>query len=74
MLNFFLFSLLIYASIVLMIFLITMAYEAVDCFAFRDFDWEGVGDVTGVTASVLAPVFVFANLIKFCTIAYHWFF
>ena len=57
-----------------MVFLITVAYEAVDCFEFHDFDWEAVGDITGVTASVLAPVFVFANLIKFFTLAYSWFF
>lgn len=74
MLNFFLFSLLVYSSIVLIVFLVTIAYEAVDCFAFCDFDWEAVGDVTGVTASVLAPIFVFTNLVKFFTVAYYWFF
>lgn len=74
MLNFFLFTLLIYGSIVLLIFLITMAYETFESFAFRDFDWEAVGDITGCTAAFLAPVFAFANLVKFCTIAYHWFF
>lgn len=74
MLNFFLFSLLIYASMVLLVFFIAMAYETLDCFTFRDFDWEGVGDVTGLTASVLAPIFVFANLVKFFSVAYYWFF
>lgn len=57
-----------------MVFLISIAYETVDCFAFRDFDWEAVGDVTGGIASILAPVFVFANLIKFFIVAYYWFF
>jgi len=74
MLNFFLFSLLVYGSLVLIVFLITMAYEAFESFAFRDFDWEAAGDVTGVTAAVLAPIFVFVNLVKFFTIAYYWFF
>ena len=74
MLNFFLFSLLIYGSLVLVVFLASIAYEAFDCFAFRDFDWASIGDVTGVTAAILAPIFVLINLIKFFSIAYYWFF
>lgn len=58
----------------LLTFLIIAAVEAFDSFDFRDFDWEAVGDIIGCTAACLAPFFAFANLVKFFTIAYHWFF
>ena len=74
MLNFFLFSLLIYGSIELVVFLAAIAVEAFEDMGICDFDWEIVGDVTGFTAAMIAPIFVFVNLVKFFTIAYYWFF
>lgn len=74
MLNFFLFTSLIYGSLILLTFLFAVAYEVFDSFMFRDFDWEAIGDVTGTMTLITLPFFTLANLIKFCTIAYHWFF
>lgn len=74
MLNFFGFTVLIYASVELLTFLFAVANEFFDSFLFHDFDWETVGDVTGTVAIIILPFFVLANLIKFFTIAYDWFF
>ena len=74
MLNFFLFTSLIYGSLILLVFLFAVAHEVFDSFLFHDFDWEAIGDVTGTMAIIILPFFALANLIKFFIIAYCWFF
>lgn len=74
MLNFFGFTVLIYASVELLTLLFALAYEVFDSFSLLGFDWETVGDVTGTVAIIILPFFALANLIKFFTIAYDWFF
>lgn len=74
MLNFFGFTVLIYASVELLTFLFALAYEVFDSFLFLDFDWETIGETTGTMALIMLPFFALVNLIKFFTIAYGWFF
>lgn len=74
MLNFFLFTSLIYGSLTLLTFLFALAYEVYDSFLFLAFDWKAIGETTGTMALIILPFFALANLIKFFTIAYDWFF
>lgn len=74
MLNFFLFTSLIYGSLILLTFLFALAYEVYDSFLFLVFDWEVIGETTGTMALIILPLFALANLFKFFTIAYDWFF
>lgn len=74
MLNFFGFTVLIYASIELLTFLFAVAYEVFDSIPFFDFDWKIIGETTGTMAIIILPFFTLANLIKFFIIAYDWFF
>lgn len=74
MLNFFGFTVLIYASVELLTFLFAVANEFFDSFSLHDFDWEIVSEATGTMAIIMLPFFALANLIKFFTIAYDWFF
>lgn len=74
MLNFFLFTSLIYGSLILLTFLFALAYEVYDSFLFLVFDWEVIGETTGTMALIILPFFALANLFKFFTIAYDWFF
>ena len=75
MLNFFLYSLIVYATVWLFGSCIAIADALIDCDRDHPFDWRfDFFEKIGFVACLLLPFLALANAVKFLFVAYTWFF